>query len=174
MDWVSISPEQIAGIFISALLIYFGLMLIIRINGLRSFSKMSGHDFAVTVAIGSVFASTVVAEEPSILQGLFAIASMLVIQSVFSAWRLKRSSPKLENQPLLLMDGANICHDNLKAAKMTEADLYAKLREANVLDLSEVRAAVLEQTGDVSVLHGDKPLEDVILEGVRSARRSNS
>lgn len=33
--------------------------------------------------------------------------------------------------------------------------MSGKLREANVLDLSQVRAVILETTGDVSVLHGD-------------------
>ena len=37
---------------------------------------------------------------------------------------------------------------------MTEADLRAKLREANVLAMDEIRAVVMESTGDVSVLHG--------------------
>ncbi|WP_420433812.1 YetF domain-containing protein [Hyphobacterium sp.] len=57
---------------------------------------------------------------------------------------------------------------------MTEADLYAKLREANVLEMSAVRAAVLEQTGDVSVLHGDTSLDNAILDGVRSAQGANA
>ena len=151
------------GIFASAFCIYFGLMIFIKVNGLRSFSKMSGHDFAVTVAIGSVFASTIVSKDPSIAQGLMAIASMLIIQSAFSYWRLKRSKPYMENEPLLLMHGSEILYDNLKKVKMTKTDLIAKLREANVLDLSEVKAAVLEQTGDVSILHGSKNLDSVFV-----------
>ena len=43
-----------------------------------------------------------------------------------------------------------------------------KLRAANVTDLSQVRAAVLETTGHVSVLHGDK-LEATLIEDVKRA-----
>lgn len=45
----------------------------------------------------------------------------------------------------------------------------AKLREANVLDLSQVRAVVFESTGDIAVLHttdSDQELKDWLLEGV--------
>ncbi len=59
----------------------------------------------------------------------------------------------VDNAPLLLMDGTEVLSDNLRRANMTEADLRAKLREANVTRLEQVRAVVMESTGDVSVLH---------------------
>ena len=59
-------------------------------------------------------------------------------------------------------------------ARITENDLLGKLREANVLDFSQVDAAVAETTGDISVLHrerGDTPLSDNLLDGVIDAHR---
>ncbi|WP_311199201.1 YetF domain-containing protein [Leisingera caerulea] len=53
----------------------------------------------------------------------------------------------------------------LTATRVAESDLIAKLREANVKDLSQVSAVVLETTGDISVLHGDH-LQDRLLSGV--------
>ncbi|MDO6471263.1 YetF domain-containing protein [Maribacter sp. 1_MG-2023] len=46
----------------------------------------------------------------------------------------------------------------------------AKLREANVLQLSQVKAVIFETTGDISVLHSDKPIDidAVIVEDVKS------
>ncbi len=167
-DWFSITFEQIIGIFLSAFLIYAGLLLIIRMNGLRSFSKMSAHDFAVTVAIGSILATACIAKEPSILQALFGIGSLLLVQTLYSVWRRKRTQSFLENDPIMLMRDGEILDNNLAKAKITLNDLRGKLREANVLQLSEVRAVVLEATGDVSVLHGDVNVEDFLLEDVRS------
>ena len=69
----------------------------------------------------------------------------------------------LSNKPQLLMRDGRILYDALEACRVAEEDLVAKLREANVLDFSEVRAAVLETTGDVSVLHGDKLNDEVLL-----------
>lgn len=51
------------------------------------------------------------------------------------------------------MRGSEILDDNLKEAEVTHDDLRAKLREANVTQLSQVKAVVMESTGDVSVLH---------------------
>lgn len=53
---------------------------------------------------------------------------------------------------------------------MSEDDLLAKLREANIVQLSEVKAIILETTGDVSVIHGEseKAVDDPILKNIRT------
>jgi len=61
---------------------------------------------------------------------------------------------------LLLMDGAEIIHQNLKSARVHEDQLIAKLREANVYNFNQVIAVVLETTGDISVLHRSNCQED--------------
>lgn len=55
----------------------------------------------------------------------------------------------------------------MKKSRVAESDVWAKLREANALDLAQVRAVVLETTGDISVLHGDS-LNPALLEFVRT------
>jgi len=54
-----------------------------------------------------------------------------------------------------MWDG-KILHKKLKSCNVGEDDLIAKLREANVHDFNEVKAVILESTGDVSVIHNDK------------------
>ena len=167
MNWFTVTASSAIEIVISAFLIYIIMMMFVKLNGLRSFSKMSAHDFAVTIAIGSILGSVAVSPSTSVMQGLFAIGAFLLFQGVYSLWRLKRPEAILENEPLLLMSGETILDDNLKTAKITHADLMAKLREANVLTLSEVKAVVFESTGDVSVLHGDKEVDACLLANLR-------
>jgi uncharacterized membrane protein YcaP (DUF421 family) len=167
IDWIAISYGEYIGIISTITLIYIALIIIIRLNGLRSFSKISGHDFAITVAIGSIIASTVLAKDPALFQGVLAIAFFLLLQTIVSKLRRGKLSGFFENTPVMLMDGSKILHENLKKAKIKESDLRSKLREANVLDLEEVKAVVLEATGDISVLHGKKNLQSYLLEGVK-------
>ncbi len=71
----------------------------------------------------------------------------------------------VDTRPPLLME---VLCDNLRRANMTEADLRAKLREANVTRLEQVRAIVMESTGDVSVLHAPPdapPIDKSLLAG---------
>ena len=68
------------------------------------------------------------------------------------------------------MRDGKVLKDNLKKSKVTESELQSKLREANVITLSQVKAVILETTGDVSVLHTDKEnieVADYLLEGIK-------
>jgi len=68
------------------------------------------------------------------------------------------------------MDGNEILDENLKYARIEKTQLIAKLREANVIDYNQVRAVVLESTGDISVLHSSDDnveLNNNLLEDVR-------
>ncbi len=146
------------------------LVLLTRLAGLRSFSKMSGFDFAITVAMGSVLASVVVSGSTGIWPGISALLALFAVQWAIARVRVASGSMReaLDNAPLLIMDGERMLEDNMQAAQVSRSDLLAKLREANVTRLDQVQAVVFEQTGDVSVLHRqDGELDEVLLEGVR-------
>jgi len=170
-EWLIADFDVLVMVFISTIFILSILIIFVRISGLRSFAKMSSIDFASTIAIGSVLAATILNESTSILKGGVAVGFILLFQTLFSKLTLKFDwfAKLASNQPLLLMNGENILYDNLHKANLSEEDLQAKLREANVIQLSEVRAVVLETTGDVSVLHcdSDKDLDEFLLQNVR-------
>ncbi|MBO2543971.1 DUF421 domain-containing protein [Salegentibacter sp. BDJ18] len=152
--WFEASWTSILAIFLTAVGIYMAIIIFTRIAGKRSFSKMSSFDFAMTVAVGSILATTILSASVSLIQGIVGLAAVYILQ--ISAAVLRRFSwfqEAIDNSPLLLMDGKTILYSNLKKARVTEGDLRSKLREANVLDLSQVRAVVFETTGDISVLH---------------------
>lgn len=134
------------------------IIVLVRIIGLRSFSKMTNFDFVMTIAMGSLLAGASQSKDwVGFLQTLTAMASLFALQYTVS--RLRGWSPRLDalvqNTPVLLMKDGVILHDTLRATRVSEEDLIAKLRAANALDISSVRAVVLETTGTISVLYGD-------------------
>lgn len=172
LSWFSSTWQALGLVVASTVGIYLSLIVVTRFAGLRSFSKLSGFDFAITVAIGSVVASVLVAEDPPLAQGVMALVALYAIQIGVAALRNRSQAVAgwVDNEPLLVMDEERILDENLRKGHMTREDLYAKLREANVLRLEEVHAVVMESTGDVSVLHGEPegPEPDPeVLTGVR-------
>ena len=135
--------------------IFVTIIIITRIFGLRTFAKMSSFDFASTVAIGSVLASIILNTDYSIFKGGIALATIIGFQTLF-AFLVRKSEAfrrLFTNTPQIIMWEGKILHKRLKACNVSEADLIAKLREANVHDFDEVKAVIFESTGDVSVLH---------------------
>ncbi|MFT5119948.1 MAG: uncharacterized membrane protein YcaP (DUF421 family) [Psychrobacter glaciei] len=160
--WFSIEWQQVLGISLSALGFYLGLMLFTRLMGLRSFSKLSSHDFAMTVGIGSILASTVLSDSPSLLQGLFAVAVLFMIQGVISVIRRKVKPLKslIDNQAIILMAHGEYFLDNLKEANLSTSDVQEVLRKNGLKSKSEVFAVIMETTGDMSVIKNDNTTPD--------------
>lgn len=148
------------------------VVICVRIIGLRSFSKMTSTDFVTTIAVGSLLAGCVQATTwSSLCQALLAIAALLGIQFLVSRTRAHRDDFEgvVDNTPTLLMRDGVFLEAAMLRTRTTRNDVIAKLREANVTHVSEVRAVVLEATGDISVLSG-ATLDETLLEGVTTVR----
>lgn len=146
---------------LSTIGIYVALIFLTRISGVRSFSKLSSFDFAITVAIGSLLASTIISKDPPLLLAIVALSSLFAIQMLVASLRNNNFVSKLvNNKPLLLMKGDIMLIRNMKKGQVSQPDLLAKLREANVLKVDQIQAVIMETTGDISVLHHQKERVD--------------
>lgn len=153
------------------LLAPLGLTIVIvgtRLIGLRSFSKMTAFDFVTTIAIGSLLANAAVATKwPVFIQSSGAIIAILSFQCLLAVLRRKSEgfANLISNTPVLLMENGVWNDAAMRKTRTKRSDIWGKMREANVYNLDQVRAIILEDTGDVSVIHADA-LDDDILTGV--------
>lgn len=157
--WIAAQWSELAMVLLLVIVVYAAILAYTRLVGLRSFSKLSSADFAMTVAIGSLFGSTISSPSPTLFVGLFALAVLF-----FGKWLvavLRQRVPAfgriVENEPLLLMAGSKFLDKNLRKAKVTQADIFGKLRAANTHNYEQIIAVVFETTGDISVLHARDP-----------------
>jgi uncharacterized membrane protein YcaP (DUF421 family) len=159
--WFATTFSSLAAAAISAFAIYGCVILFTRLAGVRSFAKMSGFDFAMTIAVGSVIASTALSKSTPLPVGVLVLGILFFLQWLIAKARKnwKTVSRIIDNEPILVMREGEILEGNLKTAAMATDDLWSKLREANVLELEKVRAVIVETTGDVTVLHGDPAVE---------------
>lgn len=172
-DWFASNPESLLGVALSATGMYMTILLLARWSGVRSFAQMSAFDVAVTIAIGSLLATSIVSTDPPLLQGITAAATLYGLQLVVSRLRRLNEATRstFDNEPILLMGpGGELLHENMRVARVTEDDLRCQLRKANVIDPTEVEAVIMEGTGTVHVLRGHNaapPPDAWILKNVR-------
>ncbi len=170
MNWFTTDWAIVFKILLTVIGVLSAVIVCIRINGLRTLSKMSSFDFSVTVAVGSIVAATVASSEPALLEGVVALIGLIAFQRLVAEMRVRfGASEYVDNEPLLLMFEGKHQHDAMVKSRVTEADIASKLREVNVHRLSDVYAVVLESTGDLTVLHGEgghKP-DESLMHGVR-------
>ena len=154
MSWFFDSAHSLLWVVVSCAVFYLFIIIITRVVGLRSFTTFSSFDFLITLSMGALLASTVVSREVALLEGFVAIFTLFVLQIGVSLTRARWGWVKkvIDNQPTLLMENGQVLHDNLRAVRITEDELRAKLRGSNVYNYSQVKAVVLESSGDVSIL----------------------
>lgn len=158
----------IRGVVLTAVAVLWTVLLV-RIVGLRAFSKMTSFDFVTTVATGSLIAQAGTrAEWPEFFQALAAIGGVFLIQWLLAKARKNSDSFQdlITNQPVLLMRDGEFLDGALSETRVSRSSVMEKLRAANVTDPSQVRAVVLETTGNISVLHGEE-LDQSLIEGIR-------
>lgn len=130
---------------------------------------MAAFDFITTVATGLLLGNAASASTwTDFVISSGAVLALLGTQSIIASMRVRSINwlRAMENEPVLLMRDGVMISENMMKTRVTRDDLYAKLRAANVLELSQVRAVVLETPGDISVLHGAH-LEEDLLKSVR-------
>lgn len=161
LSWIETTLSASLMAILSTIGIYVALIFLTRISGVRSFSKLSSFDFAITVAIGSLLASTIISKDPPLLLAIVALSSLFAIQMLVASLRNNNFVSKLvNNKPLLLMKGDVMLTRNMRKGQVSQPDLLAKLREANVLKVDQIQAVIMETTGDISVLHHQKERVD--------------
>ena len=167
--WFTSSLATLLSMALSAMGIYLALLVFTRLAGLRSFSKMSSFDFAITVAFGSILASTILAKSPALLTGILGLGLLYLIQAlVAKSRRLSRLAERMvDNNPLLLMAGSTILEANLEKARITVDDLRSKLRLAGVTHSEQVLAVIMESTGELSVLKQTDRVESWMFANIR-------
>ncbi len=158
-------------VVVSTVGVYAVVVVLTRLAGPRSLAKMSGFDFAATVAVGSTLASTALGSV-SLAEGSAALAVLFGLQAVVAVLRRRGVlGGAIDSSPLLLMAGPEVLDDALRQARISREELYGQLRSAGVTRLEQVTAVVLETTGDLSVLTDAPPIDAVLLDGVRGAER---
>jgi uncharacterized membrane protein YcaP (DUF421 family) len=133
---------------------YLGLILLLRVTGKRTLSKMNAFDLIVTVALGSTLATVLLSGDVSLSEGLLAFALLCGLQYAV-AWlsvRSERFQGLIKAEPSLLFLRGRFLANALRRERVTEEEILAAVRSQGIAQLSQVAAVILETDGSFSVI----------------------
>jgi uncharacterized membrane protein YcaP (DUF421 family) len=138
-------------------IVYLALLVGIRLTGQRQLGQLSAFDLVLLLIIANAVQNAMVGPDTSLAGGLVAAAVLLFWHQVIN--RLRRSSRRfsklLAGEGIMLINDGDILDQHLRRAGVTEDDLLQALREHGVAAVADVRLAVLEPDGSVSVIRHD-------------------
>lgn len=143
-DWMSLVRILIIGVGA-----YAGLILILRISGNRTLSKMNSFDFIVTIALGSTFASAILDRSVALLDALLAFTVLVGLQylTTWASVRSARVDRLVKSEPKLLFWQGNFLRAEMKREHVTHDEILAAMREQGFSAMTQVGFVVLEPNG---------------------------
>ncbi|MEC5167087.1 uncharacterized membrane protein YcaP (DUF421 family) [Flavobacterium sp. PL11] len=158
MDKVfSLNIDDILGIMISAVIVYIILVCYIRLLGKRSTSELNSFDWIVTVSMGSLFATSIINKDISIIEGCISILVLLLLQFITTkiVKKSKWFRKIVKATPSLLLFKGDFIEENLKNERILKAEIYAAIRQKGLKSIKKVYAVVLETNSKISVIAND-------------------
>lgn len=133
---------------------YLGLILFTRLSGRREVARLDAYGFIVAVIVGSL-ASPPLAEPGSSVWVALAVIGVFYTLHLITFF-LEQASPKLSklvaDEPLVLVENGKVVEDNLMKAHYNMDNLLMQLRLKGFPGLSDVEFAILEPSGEMSVV----------------------
>lgn len=149
-----INLSEVIRISLVSLLYFISLIIILRISGKRTLSKMNAFDFVVTIALGSIFATIILDSSISLMSGLTAIVSLIFYQYIitFLSVRFKKFKNITKSKPSLLYYNGQFFDDSLKKERIALDELKQAVRNSGFASIEDITAIVLETDGTLSVI----------------------
>lgn len=163
-SWAGLGRVLVVGV-----LAYAALVLLLRISGKRTLTKMNAFDLVVTVALGSTLATVLLSKSVALAEGLLALGLLILLQYAIT-WLSVRSpgfQAIVKAQPTLLVYRGDFVQAAMVQQRVTREEVMAVLRTQGHKQLDGVFAVVLETDGSFSVVPGasadpDPPTLDAV------------
>jgi uncharacterized membrane protein YcaP (DUF421 family) len=146
--------SSLADVAIRTAIIYVVLIAGLRIAGKREVGQLSIFDLIVLLVVADAVQNAMVGENATLAGGIVAAITLLSLDKILNVVteRVPRVRKLLEGEARELIRDGVVLEDALRKEGIDDDDLAAGLRRQGVLHPSEVRLAVLETDGSISVV----------------------
>lgn len=145
---------DILDVVIRSLVSISALFILTRLMGKKHIAQLSFFDYVVGISIGSIAASFAIDDSISYLHGLTGIIMYSLLPVIVSFISLKSMMGRMifDGVPSVLIQDGKLIEKNLRKTKFHINDILEECRMKGAFSISDVEFAVLETSGQVSIL----------------------
>ena len=137
---------------------YLVVLFAMRLIGRRTASQQAPFDMVVLFLFGGMTTTAILGEDRSFtaaMTGIFTVGLMHVLVS----W-LKLKSVLLERiidgTPIVVFEDGRWSEDQMRKLRMQEADIRTAMRQQGVIEMDDMRYAIIERDGTISIIPKEK------------------
>ena len=138
-------------------MVYLVLLVLIRLSGKRTMGQFTPFDMLLIVLLGNAVQNSLLGKDTSLTGGLLLAAVLIALNwcVAFLTSRSQRAEQLVEGVPVVLARDGKLFRSVLRRELVSEDDFNEALRENGQLTLTDVRIALLETNGMISVVPRD-------------------
>lgn len=162
-------------VILQTLLSFFSIMFITRILGRQQIAQLTLYEYINGITFGSIAAALATDLNQRTWQHFTGLIIYGFLTFVVATYVIKnRTASKLiQGEPVLIIQEGKILEKNLYRYHYTIDDMNILLRKKDIFDIKEVKFAILESTGEISVMKKPEKMP-VTLEDIGIAPKATS
>lgn len=161
-------------IIIRSASVYLFMIIALRIFGKKELSQLNTADVILILLISNSVQNAMVGSDTSLWGGLAAAAVLFIIN--FSLKKLMYKFPKfsdfMQEKPEILIHNGTLDFKSLSKLNITSDELREAMREHGVEHFSEVKLAMLEIDGNISIISGEKNLRQTHYKRLKRTKKT--
>lgn len=141
-------------VFFRSIVIYTIVLIVMRLMGKREIGQMQPFELAISIMIADLASIPMSDIGIPISNGIIPILGLLVMHLIISIINIKSSKMRefICGKPTILIYKGKIDEKKMKKERFTLNELEEKLRSNNITNIGDVEFAILETSGDISVI----------------------
>ncbi|MBD8033358.1 MULTISPECIES: DUF421 domain-containing protein [Solibacillus] len=153
---------MITTIIIKVIVGYLALMLVIRLLGNKELSEVTPFDFVFIIILGGILTSAIYDDKVSIWVILITIGAWTVLNVIvnFLVRMFEKLRPVIKGEPAIVVNNGCIEIKELQKKRIDPEQLRSLLRQQGVFTLREVKYALLEPGGQISIMKKESAKEN--------------
>jgi uncharacterized membrane protein YcaP (DUF421 family) len=144
----------LAIVFIRTLIVYFSLLIAMRLMGKRQLGEMELSEFVVAALIADLASHPLQDIGIPMLNGLIPIFTLFCLEVIISGVTMKSIKLRglLYGKPSIIINHGKINQKEMKKNRFTADELTEELRTQSVMDISTIEYAILETNGQLNIV----------------------
>lgn len=135
-------------------IVYVFLLLILRLTGKRQIGQLAPFDLVLLLVLSNAVQNSMNGGDNSVLAGLISATTLISLNALLGwlTFKSKKVENFIEGQPRVLIHNGQLYPEILRDEKITRNELLSALRASECTSIQEVRTAILETDGNITVI----------------------
>ena len=144
--------------FFRAVILYIFVLIVMRLMGKREIGQLQPFELAISIMIADLSTVPMADIGIPIFNGIIPILGLLLMHLIISILNLKSIKAReiICGKPRILIYRGKIDENALRKERFTINELQERLRGNNIVNISDVEYAILETSGQVTVIQKKK------------------